>query len=74
MTNPPPYAELTDEELEVLRELEATFSHIKGRQIALVAFDLGEQADFGEDDVPFDDPYEDPYEDTEEDTDTQDES
>lgn len=36
------YAELSTEELEVIQELEDTLSHIKGRHISLVAFDLGE--------------------------------
>lgn len=46
MVNPPFFAELTEEELEVIQELESTLSHIKGRTISLVAYDLGEDAEY----------------------------
>lgn len=36
------FAELSPEELEVIQELEQALSHIKGRHISLVAYDLGE--------------------------------
>lgn len=51
------FAELTDEELAVIRELEQALSHIKDRQISLVAYDLGDveayEYDLDEDDASY---------------------
>lgn len=43
------YAELAHDELEAIQELEQALSHVKGRYISLVAFDLGDRADGADD-------------------------